>query len=182
MGVTTTPNFGLNKPDLAESMGNWSTQNSSDCDAVDAVSIVTSGTYSPNLLASDVNPTLNSSTLTGHWVKPVPNFIWVYIVLVIGSDFDPGDGVYAFSLPEDAHALYDRTNFTSGGVVFGKAVKRNGSSIPASRTGVVLLNDPVGPTDEVRIKSEEGEGHISGSDSFSNGDRVRLGCSYVTAT
>lgn len=181
MAVTLTPNFGLNKPDTLEDMENWATQNGSDCDTVDAVATVTTGSYTPGLFATITNPTLGNSTISGHWVKPVPNFIWVWVTLSIGSTFNQGDGLYRFGLPEDAHALYDRTGSTCGGVILGKAVWRNADNITSSRTGVCQLATVLGGGDTALVNDEEGNAQVGTNFAFAENDRLRFGLGYVTA-
>lgn len=181
MGVTFTSNFNLAKPDLSEDMENWATQNETDCDDVDAVAVTSTGSYSPNLFASGTNPTLGNSTLAGHWCKPVPNFIWVWVEFEVGSTFSAGSGTYRFSLPELAHASYLKAATIGGGSVIGKAIWRNDDNVERSETGVCQFGPNVSGEDTVLICGEQDLGAFGTTFTFQTGDRIRFGVGYATA-
>lgn len=146
MGVTTTTNLGLNKPDLDEPMPNWPAQNASDCETIDGILVSSSGTYTPVLTSNGTNPTLGNSVIVGKWIKPTPKFIMVWIKLTIGSTFNPGTGAYRWTLPEIPDSINHIGSGTfGGGHIVGKITFRDDSSVSSSLTGVVQLRSIATP-------------------------------------
>lgn len=108
MGTTVTPNLGLIKPDLNESIKEnlptfpgWADQNADNMDMVDSLFRRNNQTYVTNWTGGGGNPTLGSGGFVeGKYVRLHPRLVvgW-YRILTGTTGFLTGSGLYQLNLP-----------------------------------------------------------------------------------
>lgn len=77
--------------------------------------------YTPILTATESNPTLNSSTLTGYF-NIIGRMVTVGIRLAVAADFSIGSGNYRFSVPTSAVAVVNAALWHGAGRFFDAGV------------------------------------------------------------
>lgn len=107
MGTTVTANLGLIKPDVDEriqealpTFPGWAAQNALNCDAIDGLFRMQTGTWSLTITAS-TPPTLGSgSLLEGKYLRVMPRLVVAYFRVNFGTTgFAAGVGQYSFNMP-----------------------------------------------------------------------------------
>lgn len=143
MGITTTQQLDLIKPDRLEPIGNWPFQNLINCMLLDNKVKVTSHTYTPVLTATVTNPTIApGGSLIGKYLRFSNNWILTY-----GQyQFDPaggnsrGDGEYLMSLPVLADsAIYESAALDTVGSFVWRDID---AAVTNQRLGSVDLSPP----------------------------------------
>lgn len=108
MGTTVTPNLGLIKPDINESIrenlpisAGWPSQNGANCDKIDLLFRRTETTYTPLFTASGSSPAIGSTgTVQGKYVRHAGKLVTVFFRIVVsGTGISTGTGNYLLSLP-----------------------------------------------------------------------------------
>ncbi len=108
MGITTTTNLSLIKPDTNEYIKEnlptflgWAKHNSDNCDRIDSLFRASTTTYSPTWSAVTTPPTLGSGgSVTGKILRLWPRMVIAYFqIFTGGAGFSAGSGTYSLSLP-----------------------------------------------------------------------------------
>lgn len=108
MGTSVTTNLGLIKPDTDEmimadmpTFPGWASQNSDNCDKLDALFRKTTHSYTPTWTADVGNPTLGSGgAIDARYMRVFPRMVFIYFRLFTGgAGFLAGTGLYRLSLP-----------------------------------------------------------------------------------
>lgn len=177
MGFTQTTNHSLYIPDKDELMPNWSAQNVTDTNTIDAICTTTKSTYSPTWIATGTNPTVGNSTIYAPYIIPVPGFVLFWISIEIGSTFVDGSGSYQFSLPFTAHPTYPTTGMNSAGIPIGKAFFYDANSQTNSQTGVPMI----WTSTSFRIMGEQGTSAFGSGLGVVSTDRIKIMGMYALA-
>jgi hypothetical protein len=147
MGTTVTTNLGLIKPDTDEKIkadlpvfDGWAVQNGANMDRLDGLFRASTGSYTVNLTADTVNPTLGAGGFTeGKWVRIWPRMVLVYFrVFFGGAGFATGTGEYRINLPFAMDAAYKASDGGGRLSAMGKCILRDNSAVLTSSVFPVL--------------------------------------------
>jgi hypothetical protein len=139
MGTTVTGNLALIKPDDDESIkanlptfDGWAAQNAANCNAIDPLFRMSTGTFTLNWTGSGSNPTLGSGGFTeGKYIRLWPRMVFVYFRINMGAaGFATGSGSYRLSFPFSLDPALIAFGPESGG--FGKAIYKDASAVNTS--------------------------------------------------
>lgn len=146
MGTTVTPNLGLIKPDLDESIKEdlpafvgWAAQNADNMDAIDALFRVTTGTYTLNWTADGGNPVLGTGGFVeGKVVRILPRLVLGYIkIFAGGTGFSAGSGIYRINLPT---GIATELSSVNDGIPIGSVTFFDSSAASSSSVFLVTYN------------------------------------------
>ncbi len=145
MGTTVTTNLSLIKPDLLEKIKEdlptfpgWASQNSDNCDAIDALFRRSTHTWAPAWTGS-VNPVLGAGGLIeGKYIRLFPRMVVGFLrIYTGGAGFSAGTGGYSISAPVAMDASL--TGFQNE-MVIGKACFYDDSSAATSSAFQVMYS------------------------------------------
>lgn len=146
MGTTVTPNLGLIKPDIAESIkanlptfAGWAVQQGLNADAIDAVFRNSAHSFTPTWVADVTNPTLGTGGfIQGKWLRLHPRMVLYYYQISMGTTgFNPGSGFYQISMPVAVATEMTQINDSTG---IGKAHYFDQSAAATSTAFTAMYN------------------------------------------
>lgn len=154
MGTTTTPNLGLIKPDINESIrenlpisAGWPSQNGSNCDKIDLLFRKPEATYTPTLTATTTNPNIGSTgVIQAKYVRFAGKTVLVFFrILCGGTGISIGSGNYFLSQPPGLPVTTELPPSISG-VSLGRAVWRDPTTVANCTLFNTAYDNNLGPT------------------------------------
>jgi hypothetical protein len=176
MGTTTTPNLGLIKPDLLESikpngpMPGWAAQNALNMNAIDSAFHRDDDTWNPAWTGDVSNPSLGTGGFVqGRWFRVYRKMVIAWFRIYTGSSgFSAGSGTYRLDLPFTMAAAVDAI---AAGLEtpIGRAYLRDDSSVIGSEIASVCYAPD---TNNLFLRTESGSWAPTAPFTITNEDRV----------
>lgn len=188
MGTTVTTNLGLIKPDTAESIkanlpsfAGWASQNSANCNAIDALFRTSNFTsYSLNMAPNGGTLTLGTGGFQeGKYLRLWPRMVIAYFRFFAGTTgFTSGTGSYLFDPPTTvANDLI--TTFRNESLPIGKTIFQDNNAAATCTVYEVCYSNALGKC--LMRPSQGGVVTGAGPVTISNNDRFSGYLIYPTS-